>query len=181
MTDSISIILRAADFAARKHMSQKRKGATAIPYINHPVKVALYLKEIGGVDDHDVIAAALLHDTVEDTDTEESDLEELFGKRIARIVMEVTDDKSLPKMRRKELQIEHAPHLSAEAKHIKLADKIANVEDMLVNPPADWSNERRFEYVEWGEHVVAGLDGTNIALETRFRAVAKEAKSVFEN
>lgn len=181
MKDSNLLLLQAAHFAAQKHKGQKRKGAAEIPYINHPIKVARYLCEIGGVNDPEVLAAALLHDTIEDTDATEAKLGSLFGSRVAAIVMEVSDDKELSKAERKQNQIEHAPHLSEEAKALKLADKIANVEDMIVNPPADWSKERRCEYVQWGKDVVAGLTGVNKALEDRFAEVAAKAMCELEN
>lgn len=164
-------ILQAASFAARRHVGQYRKGSNGEPYINHPLDVAEILANIGGVDDPDVLMAALLHDTVEDTDTTANELRELFGERTTSIVLEVTDDKSLPKKERKRLQIEHAPHLSPGAKLVKLADKISNIKDVTHNPPAHWDTRRRLRYLEWGEKVVAGLRGTNEALEGLFDEV----------
>ena len=172
----ISKILSAATFAAEKHKGQKRKGSDGDPYINHPLEVAKIVAEIGGVEDDDIIAAALLHDTVEDTDVTFEVLEKKFGKRVAGFVRELTDDKSLPKAERKQLQVEHAPHLSHEAKQLKLADKISNIRDVTENPPADWSVERRREYVDWGERVVAGLRGANPALESHFDSLVERAR-----
>jgi GTP diphosphokinase / guanosine-3',5'-bis(diphosphate) 3'-diphosphatase len=94
-------------------------------------------------------------------------LTELFGEKVCSIVMEVTDDKSLPKHERKLLQIEHSPHLSPEAKQVKLADKISNVSDILNNPP-DWTEERKREYIVWAKKVVAGLRGVNTDLDELF-------------
>jgi GTP diphosphokinase / guanosine-3',5'-bis(diphosphate) 3'-diphosphatase len=167
MTD-ISRVLDAATFAAGKHKDQKRKGSDGQPYINHPLEVAKILAEIGGVDDDDMIVAGLLHDTVEDTNTTFEDLEKKFGARATGFVRELTDDKNLPKQERKRLQVEHAPHMTHEAKQIKLADKISNIRDVTENPPANWSTERKLEYVEWGERVVAGLRGANPKLEKYF-------------
>lgn len=167
MTDN-GKILRAASFAAEKHTGQHRKGARAEPYINHPIEVANLLVNVGKVEDVDLILAALLHDTVEDSGVTFAELEETFGAAVADYVKELTDDKSLPKDQRKRLQIEHAPHLSHGAKQVKLADKISNIRDITISPPADWSAERRLEYVEWGKKVVAGLRGANVGLEQLF-------------
>ena len=140
------LILRAIDFAARKHRDQRRKDEEASPYINHPIAVSLLLADIGGIADGEVLSAAILHDTLEDTDTTPEELEAAFGMRICKLVQEVTDDKKLPKAKRKELQIEHAAQLSPDAVLIKLGDKISNVFDVTHSPPADWNIERRREY-----------------------------------
>jgi guanosine-3',5'-bis(diphosphate) 3'-pyrophosphohydrolase len=168
-------ILAAASFAADKHKNQKRKGSDGQPYINHPVEVASLLANVGKVDDVDIIVAALLHDTVEDCGVSYDEIRERFGPVVAGYVRELTDDKSLPKAERKRLQVEHAPNLSHGAKQIKLADKISNIQDVIENPPADWTSERRREYVEWGEKVVAGLRGANAELEKEFDEVVDRA------
>src|SRR5215216_3011423 len=123
MKDELALLLKALAFAAHKHRDQRRKDAEASPYINHPIALADVLVNEGGVTDIDVLCAALLHDTVEDTATTHEELVDVFGSRIARVVAEVTDDKNLAKADRKRLQIEHAATLSAEAKLVKLADK----------------------------------------------------------
>lgn len=171
-----SDILRAASFAAKKHTGHYRKGSNNEPYINHPLEVANLLANVGKVDDTDILIAALLHDTVEDTDTTNGDIKEMFGERVASIVAEVTDDKSLPKKERKRLQVEHAPTLSKEAKTLKLADKISNITDIMHSPPAKWDKKRRRKYIDWGEEVVQGLRGTNELLETEFDRIAKIAR-----
>ncbi len=168
-----SIVLRAAAFAAHKHRDQRRKDAAASPYINHPITVARILVEEGGVSDPIVLAAALLHDTIEDTDTTFEELCSEFDDAVASIVLEVTDDKTLPKQRRKDLQVEHAPHLSREAKLVKLADKIANLRD-LVHAPPDWPAQRKREYFDWAATVVAGLRGVNYGLEAAADAILIE-------
>lgn len=160
-------VLQAAAFAAHKHSSQRRKDAAASPYINHPLAVAALLASVGGVTDVDVLCAALLHDTVEDTATSLDELAKSFNPRIARIVREVSDDKSLPKAERKRLQVEHGPHLSLDAKYVKLADKICNVRDVLDDPPP-WPVERKREYLAWATAVVAGLRGVSPPLEALF-------------
>lgn len=173
---SYSQLLRAAHYAARQHKEQTRKGADEEPYIVHPLEVAKLLSTVGGVDDPEILTAAILHDTIEDTETSREDIEEMFGERVCSIVLEVTDDKSLPKERRKELQVEHAPHLSREAKQLKMCDKISNIADIVNNPPSGWSLERKIEYIEWGERVFAGLRGANEALEKHFDELVERAK-----
>jgi guanosine-3',5'-bis(diphosphate) 3'-pyrophosphohydrolase len=169
------MLLRAASFAADKHRSQRRKDADASPYINHPLLVARLLAEEGGVTDPEVLCAALLHDTIEDTATTADELREVFGERITSIVLEVTDDKTLPKAERKRLQVEHAVSLSHEAKLIKLADKIANVRDITHSPPADWSASRKAEYIAWATSVVNALRGINAGLEATFQRLLATA------
>lgn len=169
-------LLRAARFAAVKHVKQKRKGNDEAPYINHPLEVANLLANVGKVEDYDVLIAAILHDTIEDTETTREEIAEKFGETVAKMVLEVTDDKSLPKAERKQKQIEHAPHLSHGAKQIKLGDKISNIRDVMENPPDGWSDKRRREYVEWGEKVIDGLRGANAKLEKHFDELIEQAK-----
>jgi len=166
------LLVRAAAFAAHAHRSQRRKCKGDVPYINHPLEVAEIVALVS--DDPEILAAAMLHDTVEDTGTAQETLREHFGERVASLVAEVTDDKSLPKAERKRLQIEHAPHLSTGAKLIKLADKTHNVTSIGENPPEVWGAERIRQYLDWAETVVAGLRGVSLTLEERFdRALAK--------
>ncbi len=174
--NNLSKLIEAASYAAKKHTGQTRKGKDEAPYINHPLEVANLLANLGKVEDHDTLIAAILHDTVEDTDTTREEIAEMFGENVASIVMEVTDDKSLPKVERKQKQVEHAPHLSIEAKQLKLCDKISNITDVMNDPPDGWSDERRHEYVEWGERVVARLRGVNENLENHFDKLVAEAK-----
>ena len=176
----LSKLLKAASFAAKKHKTQKRKGADGEPYINHPLEVANLLANVGKVEDFDVLTAAILHDTIEDTETTAEKITELFGEKVCGLVLEVTDNRSLPKAERKQLQIEHAPHLSHGAKLIKLGDKISNIKDIMTNPPHDWSIERKREYVDWGERVVAGLRGANAELEKYFDELAEKARQKFQ-
>ncbi len=164
----LPLILKALEFAALKHRDQRRKDALASPYINHPIALANLLAREGDVSDPVVLAAALLHDTVEDTQTTPAELREAFGEKIAGIVEEVTDDKNLPKAERKRLQVEHAAHISREAKLVKLADKICNVRDVANHPPAKWDLTRRREYFEWAKAVVDRMRGTHPVLERRF-------------
>jgi len=159
MTDlsDTKLLVRAIEFAARKHRMQRRKDVDASPYINHPIALMSVLCVEAGVDDATVLAVAALHDTVEDTETTLEELGREFGREIADLVGEMTDDKSLPKAARKRLQIEHAHAMTKKAALVKLADKICNVRDVAANPPAQWSEERRQEYFEWAKAVVEGL------------------------
>ena len=158
-------LLEALRFSAEKHRNQRRKDNAKSPYINHPIEVTQLLWDVGGVRDVDVLVAAMLHDTVEDTGTRPEEISDRFGEDVLSLVLEVTDDKSLPKQERKRLQIETASHKSHGAKLIKLADKSCNVRNLVTMPPEDWPLKRRQEYLLWTEKVVAGLRGTNAALE----------------
>jgi GTP diphosphokinase / guanosine-3',5'-bis(diphosphate) 3'-diphosphatase len=167
-TDPLQLILKAAQFAARKHRDQRRKDAAASPYINHPLTLANILREEGKVEDAIVIAAALLHDTIEDTETTYEELRGQFGDEIAEIVAEVTDTKWMKKASRKRLQISKAARASTGAKLVKLADKISNLRDIVASPPSDWSLERKREYFDWAKQVVDQTRDTNSRLERRF-------------
>jgi len=166
--DDVARLIKAADFAAFKHRRQRRKDAEASPYINHPLALARVLKLEAGVGDVDALVAAILHDTVEDTETTVEELEREFGHVIAAIVAEVTDDENLPKPERKRLQVERAPHISQHAKLVKLADKICNLRDVIDAPPANWPLERRRAYFEWAKAVIDGLRGAHPGLEHLF-------------
>ena len=168
MKGELALLLKALAFAAHKHRDQRRKDADASPYINHPIALADVLVNEGGITDFEVLCAALLHDTVEDTATSHEELVDAFGSRIARIVAEVTDDQRLPKAERKRLQIEHAPKLSHEAKLVKLADKICNLRDVAHSPPAGWDLARRQQYFDWAKQVVDGMRGVHSGLEKVF-------------
>lgn len=173
-------LLRAVAFAAEKHKDHRRKDANASPYINHLTSVASVLAEEGNVTDEDLILAAILHDTVEDTETTFEELEEHFGRTIAGIVREVTDDKTLKKEVRKRLQEERAPRVSSRAKQLKIADKICNVRDVMHNPPSGWSIERKQEYLLWTQRVVAGCRGVNEQLEKAYDEAISQADKHFE-
>ena len=162
------LVLDALRFAAVQHRDQRRKDGRGSPYINHPIEVAHTLWDRGGVRDPIVLTAALLHDTVEDTDATIEDIEQAFGADVASVVAEVTDDKSLPKAERKQRQVTHAASKSTRAKLVKLGDKISNLGDLLDFPPFEWSPERRREYAEWAAAVVAGLRGVSPELDAVF-------------
>jgi len=174
MTDLL--ILQAVEFAAHKHKDQRRKDEHASPYINHPVKVALVIAEIGGIKDSEVLAAAILHDTIEDTDTTAEELEQQFGKKIRNMVEEVSDDMSIPKTKRKQKQVDHAPHISTGATLVKLGDKICNVVDLIDAPPANWNSDRKTEYLEWAVKVIKSCKPVNKSLETHFFKISKTCR-----
>jgi len=169
-------LLQALHFSADKHRFQKRKNRDASPYINHPIEVATVLATVGGVTDLTTLIAAVLHDTIEDTATTPEELEQRFGRDVRLVVEELSDDKSLPKERRKQLQIEHASASSHRAKLVKLGDKICNVRDVTHNPPDDWPLARRREYLDWTEQVVTGCRGASATLERYYDVVLADGR-----
>jgi guanosine-3',5'-bis(diphosphate) 3'-pyrophosphohydrolase len=170
MNQSQLMLIKALAFASRKHSQQRRRDATASPYINHPIALVSILGVEAGNDDPDVLCAALLHDTVEGTETSAEELREIFGNAIASIVAEVTDDKNLPEQERRRLQVEHAAHLSPKARLVKVADKIANLRDVADSPPVDWPIEQCRAYFDWGKQVVHAMPDVPPVLRTLFDA-----------
>ena len=170
MSSPTAHLLEAIAFAAAKHRDQRRKDPEASPYINHPIALAHLLATTGGVDDMVVLQAAILHDTMEDTQTVYTELLDRFGKEVADVVAEVTDDKSLPKEQRKELQVTHAPHASRQAALVKLADKICNLRDIAASPPSGWSLQRQRDYFDWAKRVVDRLPPVSEPLSAAFAA-----------
>jgi len=164
-------IIFTVDYAAQKHKSQRRKDPEATPVINHPVGVANILIQEGGVEDIEVIQAALLHDTVEDTDTSFEELEETFGKTVTALVREVTDDKALSKEERKELSIKNASLKSHKAKLVTMADKIYNLRDLVRVLPEGWTEARRKEYFGWAQKVCVQCYEANDALAAILQAM----------
>ncbi len=161
-------LVKAIAFAASKHRDQRRKDVCASPYINHPIQLVDVLCNEAGIGDVNVLCAAALHDTIEDTETTGEELTRNFGEKICQIVLEMSDDCSLCKTDRKNEQIRHAPTLSDEAKLVKLADKICNLRDVAGNPPAGWGLQRRQEYFDWAKAVIDGLRGAHAGLESIF-------------
>jgi guanosine-3',5'-bis(diphosphate) 3'-pyrophosphohydrolase len=168
-------VLKAAATAARWHAEQKSKGASGAPYINHLLEVASLVAEATNAKDPNLIVAALLHDAIEDQEVACEEIAKRFGDDVASLVAEVTDDKTLPSRDRKRLQIEHAPKISRRAKILKLADKVSNIRSIASDPP-DWSDTRKFAYIQWGRAVVAGLRGASLQLERQFLEAAREAE-----
>lgn len=183
MSEANLAVLRAVNFAARKHAGQRRKGEAAEPYVNHVIDVAAMLGEATQARDPVLLIAGLLHDTIEDTGTTGEEIAAEFGAEVADLVAEVSDDKSLDKQVRKRLQIEKTPTKSARAKMIKLADKTSNLRALLASPPKDWDLARKRAYFDWARQVAEGCRGVNAELEAGFdeahaaglRALAQEA------
>ena len=169
-------VLRAADAAARWHVHHRRKGSAEEPYINHLLEVASLVAEATSGKDPSLVIAALLHDAIEDQEVPQELIAREFGQRVANLVKEVTDDKTLPKEVRKQTQIETAPTKSKDAKIIKLADKTSNLRDITLSPAPTWSVRRRLEYIDWAKKVVAGLRGASPWLEKQFDRAAKDAE-----
>ena len=174
-------LLKALAFAADKHRFQKRKDEAGTPYINHPIHVALTLAEIGEETNQELLIAAILHDTIEDTETSPSEIADHFGNAVLNIVLEVTDDKSLPKEERKRLQVVHAAKKSELARKLKLADKICNVHDIIHHPPGRWTIERKLQYLSWAEDVLKGLKGSNQKLEIKLQELITNGREIFSS
>jgi (p)ppGpp synthase/HD superfamily hydrolase len=177
LRDHLALTARAADFAGRKHVNQRRKGASQEPYINHLAEVASLLATTAVEPDAYLVAAGWLHDTIEDTRTTKEELEKEFGRFVSDIVLEVTDDKSLPKETRKRLQIATTAGKSREARLLKIADKTSNVFALATSPPADWETARIVEYIQWAEAVVASCRGLNAELEKAFDMACDAARA----
>lgn len=179
----LDLIVRALAFAAHKHRDQRRKDRDRSPYINHPIALVQVLVNEAQIRDPLVLAAALLHDTIEDTATTLEELAQAFGPEIAALVNELTDDKRLPKADRKRLQVEHAPTLSDRAKRVKIADKICNLRDVDQSPPVGWSIARRQAYFDWAEQVVRAIGPIgpiNTRLAAKFAAVLVRGRVQFQ-
>jgi (p)ppGpp synthase/HD superfamily hydrolase len=168
-------VLRAADAAARWHVDQRRKGAAQEPYVGHLLEVAELVAEATDGADPNLVVAALLHDTIEDQGVTREEIAAQFSDDVADLVVEVTDDKKLPKAERKQLQIKNALKLTPRAKILKLADKISNLRSLATSPPADWPMQRRADYVIWTSEVVRGITGASDLLEQEFDRAAERA------
>jgi len=171
-------VLKAAHFAAEKHSGQRRKGATAEPYINHPLEVAELVSGALAVPDTNLVIAALLHDTIEDAGVTKEELEQAFGADVAELVAELTDDKTLPKAERKRLQVVNAPKKSVRAAVVKIADKMSNLRGILSSPPTDWSVQRRREYFDWARQVVDALTLPNQKLKAEFDKLYRQVETL---
>src|SRR6185437_4969325 len=180
MAHELVQLAQAADYAARQHIAQRRKGEAAEPYINHLTEVASLLAEATDGDDVVLLMGGLLHDTLEDTDSTYEDLVWRFGPEVAALVVEVTDDKSVPKEERKRLQVETTPHKSRRAKLLKIADKTSNLRGLVTSPPTGWTRERLRDYVDWAEAVVRSCRGLNAALDAAFDRAHAEARARFD-
>ena len=173
----MNLVLKATQFAALKHCDQRRKDGKT-PYIIHPISVAMILAEIGSIEDLEILSAALLHDTLEDTDTSEHELEKIFGYRVRIIVEELTDNDMLTFSQRKQMQIDNAPYLSKDATLVRIADKISNVSDVIENPPPEWNQKRCNKYVDWAEAVMNNCQKVNQDLENHFFELLTEYRKL---
>jgi len=174
--EALNLIVFALDFAAQKHRNQRRKDLEASPYINHPISLLKVLVTEANITNEVVLVSALLHDTVEDTNTTFEEIEKNFGVDIAEIVKEVTDDTSLTREERKSQQIQHAPLLSKEAALVKFADKISNLRDLIYLPPKHWSPERKKDYCEWAIKVIQNIPNPNPTLLSLFEETVRAFK-----
>lgn len=160
----LSLLLKAAAFAAVKHEGQVRKDTARTPYIIHPLGVARILFEEAGVRDTHILIAALLHDTLEDTETTAEEIEKFFGLSVRITVEELTNSPGLTSQENKQRQIDHAPHMCRDAQLVKLADRLYNMRD-LRNPPPSWTEEDVERCLEWGQKLLAVLPGVCPPLE----------------
>jgi (p)ppGpp synthase/HD superfamily hydrolase len=177
MLTALRLVSEAAEFAARRHSGMQRKGRGNEPYVNHLAEVANLLATATDGTDAELVATGWLHDTIEDTDTTREELAQKFGERVAALVVEVTDDMSLPKEERRQKQIEDAPHKSSGAKLIKIADKISNIRARIVPQPSQEEREDLIDYLAWAEKVVAGCRGVNAVLDQIFDETVRLARS----
>ena len=173
----MNLVLKATQFAALKHCDQRRKDGKT-PYIIHPISVAMILSEIGSIEDPEILSAALLHDTLEDTDTSAHELDKNFGSRVRIIVEELTDNDMLTFSQSKQMQIENAPNLSKNATLVRIADKISNVSDVIENPPPEWNQKRCNKYVDWAEAVMNNCQKVNQDLENHFFELLTEYRKL---
>ena len=167
-SSGLVLVFEALRYAAEKHKNQRRKGSEDTPYINHPIAVAYYLSSYAHIQDPHILAAAILHDTLEDTDATPEEIKEIFGSKVLKLVQEVTDDKTLPKNTRRRQQEKTVDQRSHGAKLIRIADKISNVYDLFHTPPAGWDPETRIEYLDWTERVINKIKGVNPSLENMY-------------
>jgi len=170
-------LTRAMDFAAKKHRDQRRKGVAKEPYINHLTEVACLVAEATAGQDVVAVLGAILHDTIEDTNTTPAELAATFGDDVVNLVAEVTDDKGLPKHERKLLQVQTAARKSSRARLIKIADKTSNLRSIIESPPQDWDSARKQKYFEWAAKVVEECRGSSPWLEARFDEVYRRGGS----
>ncbi|WP_430473730.1 HD domain-containing protein [Thalassospira lucentensis] len=177
----MQLLLKSVDFAARAHRDQRRKGPAEEPYINHPIEVSRLIVECEPQTHEDILCAAVLHDVIEDCGATRDEIAACFNDVVAHIVQEVSDDKGLPRDERKAKQVERAPNLTAAAKLVRLADKVANVGAMLTDTPIGWDEEQILAYVDWAEAVVAPCREVSDGLSDRFDAIARDVRAFHED
>ncbi len=174
-------LIKAFRFAAEKHSLQRRKNISATPYINHAIEVAEYISTVGGITDENVLIAAVLHDSIEDTNTSREEIASHFGNDVLSLVLECSDDKSFDYHERKKLQITNASSKSKNAKMISIADKVCNVQSIINDPPANWSLNRRLAYVKWAIEVMDGLFGHNPTMDTHAKEILEMCMKTLTN
>ena len=173
---AIPRLLEALDFAAERHSAQRRKGPDAAPYVNHLIEVATLLATVAQIDDVEVLIAAVLHDVLEDTPTTADEVSQRFGARVCRYVEALSDDKALPRRRRREITLEELPQMDALVKVVKLADLTSNIKLL----PPNWSEERKHEYLEWSEHAAKICEPESKALAEVYWERAVKTRAVLE-
>src|ERR1700760_2396454 len=177
MPAPLRLVSEAAEFAARRHNGMARKGRGSEPYINHLAEVANLLSSATEGADAELVAAGWLHDAIEDTETTREELAERFSERVASLVVECTDDMSLPKAERRRRQVVDGPHKSSSAKLIKIADKISNIGARVHRDPTADERDDLVDYTDWAEQVVRGCRGGNAWLDTKFDQTIAMARS----
>lgn len=173
-------LLKAIEYAAKKHERQVRKNIEKTPYIIHPIGVAELIWNVGNVRSINVLISAILHDTLEDTDAKENEIKTLFGPRVLYTVKELTNDSNLSTEENKQRQVDHASSMSLDAQLVKLADRLYNVKD-LKNPPLNWSIDKINNYYDWGEKLLKSLKGTNETLEIALEEEIRNHKKFYSN
>ncbi|APG15512.1 guanosine-3',5'-bis(diphosphate) 3'-pyrophosphohydrolase [Bradyrhizobium elkanii] len=177
MLPAVRLISEAAELAARRHNGMARKGRGNEPYINHLAEVANLLAIATDGADAELVAAGWLHDAIEDTETTREELARKFSDRVASLVVECTDDMSLPKSERRRRQIVDTPKKSAGATLIKIADKISNIGARIHSDPSAEERDDLADYTGWAEQVVAGCRGGNSWLDARFDDAVRAARA----
>jgi (p)ppGpp synthase/HD superfamily hydrolase len=177
MLSALRLVSESAELAARRHNGQQRKGRGSEPYINHLAEVANLLAAATDGADAKLVAAGWLHDAIEDTETTREELAQKFSERVASLVVEVTDDMTLPKSERRRLQVVDAPHKSPGAKLIKIADKISNIRARILPGPNKEERDDLLDYTAWAEQVAAGCRGGNAWLDKIFDETVAVARS----
>jgi (p)ppGpp synthase/HD superfamily hydrolase len=170
---SAAVVFEALDFAARRHSAQRRKGPGGAPYVNHLIEVVRLLAVVAGVQDAEVLAAGALHDVLEDTATTREELLELFGERVCNLVQSLTDDRTLPRERRRAIVLQHLPLAEEVVRLVKLADLTSNIAEL----PSDWDGERQRTYLDWSARAAALCFGQSKELDSLYQRRALSARA----
>lgn len=176
--DDVEKLLTALEFSAQYHSGQYRDGEDKIPYIIHPIGVCILVWESGTGATTDMLIAALLHDTLEDTDATAEEIENLFGPHVLRLVLDLTTDPKLSSKEAKQHQLDHAPYMHEQAKVVKLCDRLYNITDLLNSPPPTWSQEGKDAYIAHTEKLVKALEGAAPFIENEIANIVAAYKSL---